>query len=169
MASETWSAILSGWPSVTDSEVKRNLSDADKVVPPNWVRIASLDGWRNPVGSVVSMVTGEGGAGKGLQPMGGWGVSAGKWRRERGESQGAGARNQESGVSCECLIADSCLIAAWSVGQWWVAGRLEAGLAAADSCRYCWRFPGRCRGRGCWCGTGGNWCTSRFRACGRFG
>ena len=28
MASEIWSAILSGWPSVTDSEVKRELLKA---------------------------------------------------------------------------------------------------------------------------------------------
>ena len=27
-ASETWSAILSGWPSVTDSEVKENVRAA---------------------------------------------------------------------------------------------------------------------------------------------
>ena len=30
--SATWSHILSGWPSVTDSEVKRNLGDAEKLV-----------------------------------------------------------------------------------------------------------------------------------------
>src|ERR1035437_5001502 len=33
-ASEIWSAILSGWPSVTDSEVKRNRRESAKVVLP---------------------------------------------------------------------------------------------------------------------------------------
>src|ERR1700691_882494 len=52
------------------------------------------EGWRNPVGSVGSMVTGEGGRGKGLQPKGGWGVRVGKWRRERGGgSRLSGARS----------------------------------------------------------------------------
>src|SRR5271166_3730732 len=33
MASDTWSAILSGWPSVTDSEVKRKRSLNEKLLP----------------------------------------------------------------------------------------------------------------------------------------
>src|ERR1700722_16941325 len=33
MASETWSAILSGWPSVTDSEVKRKRSLNVRLLP----------------------------------------------------------------------------------------------------------------------------------------
>src|ERR671914_2564751 len=55
--SEIWSAILSGWPSVTDSEVKRNsLSDSGRVV----IRRGSLaaprrlevDDQRDPVQAV---------------------------------------------------------------------------------------------------------------------
>src|SRR5271154_906713 len=37
IASEIWSAILSGCPSVTDSDVNRNLSCCDKQLPPVFI------------------------------------------------------------------------------------------------------------------------------------
>src|SRR6478736_654776 len=42
-ASEIWSAILSGWPSVTDSEVKRYSSSASCCIGGiSWVRVVGL-------------------------------------------------------------------------------------------------------------------------------
>src|ERR1700719_4600197 len=43
MASEIWSAILSGWPSVTDSEVNNERSRFDKVFSPEDREAAPTD------------------------------------------------------------------------------------------------------------------------------
>jgi hypothetical protein len=41
MASETWSAILSGWPSVTDSEVNKKRSLNFKLLPIEGIQFGS--------------------------------------------------------------------------------------------------------------------------------
>src|SRR6185312_15318830 len=86
MASETWSAILSGWPSVTDSEVNRNLSEADKGDSLEEVRIRLTVWWRNPAGNVA------------LWYQGGRGSTKGSSERARtGREQGIGDREQNAG------------------------------------------------------------------------
>src|SRR5436305_14490107 len=59
IASEIWSAILSGWPSVTDSDVNKNFSREATVLPPKisrdltgpHLRIPFKDYRKNPAGN----------------------------------------------------------------------------------------------------------------------
>src|SRR5580698_9030000 len=95
MASETWSAILSGWPSVTDSEVKRNFSGAGKYFL-RGMRIATRDGRQNPVGLLALWYQGRKARAKGSSGEGtkgaqqcNAGVGTGRGRR-----QGAGANQR---------------------------------------------------------------------------
>src|SRR5580698_3926724 len=60
MASETWSAILSGWPSVTDSEVNRKRSLNLEKLLPTWMRLTPSR-WRGRAQQcVISMVIAAG-------------------------------------------------------------------------------------------------------------
>src|SRR5580698_9512393 len=93
MASETWSAILSGWPSVTDSEVKRNFSGACKYFL-RGMRIATRDGAAESGGIAGSMVPGPGARGKGFQRRGNQGGSTVKCGGWNGSATAAGAARQ---------------------------------------------------------------------------
>src|ERR1700683_1495968 len=100
MASETWAAILSGWPSVTDSEVKRNFSGAGKYFL-RGMRIATRDGRQNPMELLAlwyqgrkARAKGSSGGGTGAAQQGKAGV--GTDRRGRQELPGGTPASQES-------------------------------------------------------------------------
>src|SRR5277367_336998 len=75
MASEIWSAILSGCPSVTDSDVNKNLSRADKVESSVVDEIARRKGLRSVAKS--SGLNGSGGKKPGSETANEYGTKRG--------------------------------------------------------------------------------------------
>src|SRR5208283_3388329 len=69
MASETWSAILSGWPSVTDSEVNRKRSlNLEKLLP----TCRNRSGHRAGSGKIVHLFYGNWGGAAGAKGCSEW-------------------------------------------------------------------------------------------------